>query len=142
METIVVILGIVLIVLIIFNSFSKRKKEIREKKSYYLKRFLRNREQALAHIGAVELIIQENDVLNEKAFPNKEITFSEYLKALKQDFNSDYSESSYQTLKRNKLSTAEKQEYTKKLIDQSEDLYLMEVDMGILNKIWKSQELV
>lgn len=47
---------------------------------------------------------------------------------------SDYSESSYQVLKINKLNNSQKQEFARKLIGQSEDLYLMEIDLGILNK--------
>jgi len=137
MESTILILSLALVAVLVYKFFFRKSKEAREKKSYYLKRFLRNKEQSLRHINEVEALIGQNDGWNKKAFPDKEITFSEYLNALKSKYANEYSDSSYQILKKNKLTNAQKQEYTRKLIEQSEDLYLMEVDLGILNKTWK-----
>jgi|GEM_PF-4573116 len=137
MESITLALSFVLVVVLVYVFFFRKSKEDRDKKSYYLKRFLRNKEQSIRHINEVEALARQNDGLHKKAFPGKEVTFSEYLETLRFKYESDYSDSSYHILKKNKLSHSQKQEYTKKLIEQSEDLYLMEVDLGILNKTWK-----
>ena len=137
MEPTILILSLALVVVLVYAFFFRKSKEAREKKSYYLKRFLRNKEQSLRHINEVEVLVRQNNGWNKKAFPDKEIIFSEYLNTLKSKYENDYSDISYQILKKNKLTNAQKQEYTRKLIEQSEDLYLMEVDLGILNKTWK-----
>ena len=136
MESVILVGSLLLVVFLVYVFFFKKNGEI-EKKSYYLKRFLRNKEQSLRHIKEVESLVVLNDVWSSKAFPNKELIFSEYLDRLKTKYEKDYSDSSYKILKRNKLSHSQKQEYTKQLMEQSEDLYLMEVDLGILNKTWK-----
>lgn len=137
MEPILLALSFALVVVVVYVFFFRKSKESRSKKSYYLKRFTRNKEQSIRHINEVEALALLNDVHYKKAFLDREVTFSEYLEKLKYKHENDYSERSYKILKRNKLSQSQKQEYTKKLIEQSEDLYLMEVDLGILNKTWK-----
>lgn len=136
MEPILLALIFALVVVIVYVFFFRKSKKSRDKKSYYLKRFTRNKEQSIRHIREVEALADLNDGRYKKAFPDREVTFSEYLEKLKFKHENDYSESSYKVLKRNKLNQSQKQEYTKKLIEQSEDLYLMEVDLGILNKAW------
>lgn len=136
MEPILLALSFALVVTIVYVFFFRKSKKSRDKKSYYLKRFTRNKEQSIKHINEVEALAHLNDGRYKQAFPDREMTFSEYLEKLKFKHENDYSESSYKILKRNKLSQSQKQEYTKKLIEQSEDLYLMEVDLGILNRTW------
>lgn len=136
MESITLITSLALAIVLVYVFFFRKTKEVRDKKSYYLKRFLRNKEQSLKYINEIKALVEQNDGWNKKAFLDKETTFSEYLEVLNTKYESDYSESSYQILKRNKLTNAQKQEYTRKLIEQSEDLYLMEIDLGILNKTW------
>lgn len=136
MESIVLVLSIVLVVAFAYVLFFGNKKE-KGKKSYYLKRFLRNKEQSLRYINEVEALMERCAGSNLKAFPDREITFSEYLKGLKNNHGNDFSDSTYKILKRNRLNHFQKQDYTKKFIEQSENLYLMEVDLGILNKTWK-----
>lgn len=137
MDSTVLIIITLLIVLCVFVFFSKDKKnEQKNKKSYYLRRFIRNRESSLSYINQVEAIMKENDGWNKQAFADKNLTFSEYLKILKDKHNQEYSESIYKILKKDKLSFSQKQEFTKKLVEQSEDLYLMEVELGFLNKNW------
>lgn len=135
----VILLGSLLLVIFLVYSFFFRNNGKTEKRSYYLKRFLRNKEQSLRHIKEVESLAVQQNIMNSSAFPDKEVTFSEYLDRLKSKYESDYSDSSYKILKRNKLSHSQKQEYTKQLMEQSEDLYLMEVDLGILNRTWKKE---
>lgn len=137
MESIVLVVSLLLVVFFVYIFFFQNNKQPIEKKSYYLRRFLRNKEQSLKYIDDVEQLVIQNDGWDKKAFPDKEMTFLEYLETLKHKCENEYSKSFYRILKRNKLSRFQKQEYTKKLIEQSEDLYLMEVDLGILNKIWK-----
>jgi len=137
MESITLALSFVLVIVLVYLLFFRKSKEKRDKKSYYLKRFLRNKEQSIRHINEVEALAHQNDGQHKKAFPDREMTFSEYLEGLRSKYQSDYSDNYYNILKRNKLSHSQKQEYTKKLIEQSEDLYLMEVDLAMLNKTWK-----
>lgn len=137
MESTILVIGFVFVVLLVYVLFFQKSKETKDKKSYYLKRFIRNKEQSFKHINEVEALASQNNSWNIKAFPDREETFSEYLEKLKTKFSDDYSDSSQQILKKNKLSYSQKQEHTKKLIEQSEDLYLMEVDLGVLNKTWK-----
>ncbi|MFY0483555.1 hypothetical protein ACI6PS_13235 [Flavobacterium sp. PLA-1-15] len=136
MELLLLTLISALVVIIVYVFFFRKSKEKRNKKSYYLKRFNRNKEQSIRHIKEVEALVLLNDAEDKKAFSDRDITFSEYLEKLRLKHENDYSESSYKILKRNKLSQSQKQEYTKKLIEQSEDLYLMEVDLNVLNKTW------
>ena len=134
MESITLAIILLLVIVLVYIFFFRKSKEAREKKSYYLKRFLRNKEQSLKHIHQVEALAIENNCWDKKAFTDKDVTFRDYLELLKNKYDKDYSEISYQVLKRNKLTQSQKQEYTKKLIEQSEDLYLMEVDLATLNK--------
>lgn len=137
MESIALFIGLVLIVVLVYVFFFRKTKNTKDKNSYYLKRFLRNREQSLKHINQVEVLAEENKAWDKRAFSDRDLTFSQYLEALKSKYSEDYSANSYKILNKNKLNYAQKQEYTKKLIEQSEELYLMEVDLGILNKLWK-----
>lgn len=134
MDSTTLILSLVFIAIAVYVIFFQKNKETRERKNYYLKRFIRNREQALKHINEVEALVKLNDAWDKKAFPNREILFSEYVEELKAKYENDYSKASYQILKKNNLSYSQKQEYTKALIIQSEDLYLMEVDLGMIKK--------
>ncbi|MDR6967167.1 hypothetical protein J2X31_001174 [Flavobacterium arsenatis] len=136
MESIIFVGSLLLISFLVYLFFFRNNKEL-DKKSYYLKRFLRNKEQSLKHINQVEALVVENNG-SKQAFPDKDMTFFEYLESLKSKYENDYSEITHQILRKNRLSHAQKQEYTKKLLQQSEDLYLMEVDLGILKKTWKN----
>ncbi|RZK10839.1 MAG: hypothetical protein EOO46_09080 [Flavobacterium sp.] len=136
MEPIFLAFIFALVFIIVYVFFFRKSKEWRDKKSYYLKRFSRNKEQSIRHINEVEALAILNNAGHKKAFSDREVTFSEYLEKLRLKHENDYSESSYKVLMRNKLSQSQKQEYTKKLIEQSEDLYLMEVDLNVLSKTW------
>lgn len=139
MESVMVVGGLILVAFVVYLFFFRNNK-LSDRKSYYLRRFLRNKQQSLKHISQVEALMSENNI-SKQAFPEKTITFFEYLNSLKAKHLNDYSEITHQVLRRNKLSHAQKKEYTKKLLEQSEDLYLMQVDLGILNKTWKKEVL-
>lgn len=138
MEPFVIILSLILVAFLVYMFFFRNNKKSIEK-SYYLKRFLRNKEHFIRHINQVQALSRQNEGQDKKAFPDKEVTFAEYLYALNSKYESDYSDSTYHILKKNRLSNSQKQEYSKKLIEQSEDLYLMEVELGILNKAWRKE---
>lgn len=137
MKSDLLIVGLLLILVLVYFFFFKKEKRNKDKRSYYLKRFLRNKEQSLKFISEVETLANQNNAWEKEAFPDSAITFADYLKNLKSKYEQEYSRATYKALKRNRLSYAQKQEYTKRLIDQSEDLYLMEVDLNVLTRAWE-----
>ena len=136
MESFIFIFSSATFIGLVYVLFFKKDKQKRERKSYYLKRFLRNSEQSMIYIYEVEAIAGLNNSWEKFPFEDREITFTEYIELLKANYEKDYSQSMYKVLKKNKLTNAQKQEYARKLIEHSEELYLMEVDLGILNRSW------
>ncbi len=119
---IIVLLVIISYFLFFHNKISR--KEVRN--GYYLKRYLKNKEQVLHYYAKLENLINQHQFQDKLVFDDNEITFSEYLISIETFLKEEYAADILNKLKRTKLTTVEKQEFSKKLLNQSEKLYMLE----------------
>ncbi|MDD3005157.1 hypothetical protein [Flavobacterium sp.] len=121
---------IVIFGLIAYTYFQRRPPLQDTGRDYYYKRFMRNKEQLNKYITDLENI--------NNAFPDAKLivasdvdkSVQDYLKEMKDYLETEFPEKKLKTIKKKKLTYKEKNIFTKKLCDQSEKLFKIEVDIA------------
>lgn len=134
MAVIIFIVVFFLLILIIYLLFKKNVSENKIIKSYYHRRFLRNKLQMERYLDELNLLITTNNCGD--IMYNNEITLNQYLINLKTEYKKNYVDFNLKALKRNNLKEKHKKFYSKMLIKQSEKLYFVESELLKLNEIY------
>lgn len=99
-------------------------------RDYYYKRFTRNKEQLKKYIADLEKIINNSPESKLVLGVDVEIKVVDYLKSIKEYFEKEFPEKDLKRIKRKKLTYKEKNIFTKKLNEQSEKLYKIEMEIN------------
>ena len=99
-------------------------------RDYYYKRFTRNKEQLKKYIADLEKIINNSPESKLVLGVDVEIKVVDYLKNIKEYFEKEFPEKDLKRIKRKKLTYKEKNIFTKKLNEQSEKLYKIEMEIN------------
>lgn len=111
--------------------FFKRRKQLQDSgRDYYYKRFTRNKEQLKKYIADLEKIINNSPESKLVLGVDVEIKVVDYLKSIKEYFEKEFPEKDLKRIKRKKLTYKEKNIFTKKLNEQSEKLYKIEMEIN------------
>ena len=129
MELMIFILSVI-IGLTGYVFFQKRKQLEDSGRDYYYKRFTRNKEQLKKYIADLEKIINNSPESKLVLGVDVEIKVVDYLKNIKEYFEKEFPEKDLKRIKRKKLTYKEKNIFTKKLNEQSEKLYKIEMEIN------------
>lgn len=128
LENWIAIAAIIVTVLIFVLTYSLNKKT-RSKKRYFLEKFQENKSIIKQFIKDLEHFLMINSAWKSKAFPDNEMTYLEFLKLMKSNYEKEYSDLQYKALKKKKLSELQLDDYTKKLEQQQENLNKLRMDL-------------
>lgn len=116
-----------------FILYSKNVSNLAVKKSYYLRRFLRNKLQMEKYIEELNQIINKHNCGANYFIEG--ITLNEYLLNLKEEYIKSYTDFNLKILKKPNLKDKHKKFYAKMLIKQSEKLYFIETEIIKISEI-------
>ncbi len=133
MELVIFIIAVFLGLFIYFYIQRKKATKLSES-NYYYKRFLRNKLQTEKNICELQMIIEMSSNDDEKQDNEGIKNIKTYLEQLQNEYNKEYSLSILKKLKRNNLNFKEKKRFAKILINQSEKLYNVEVEIALFNQ--------
>lgn len=117
-----------------FMIYSKNNSNSAVTKSYYLRRFLRNKLQMEKYIEELNRIITTHKCGPD--FLAEGITLDQYLSNLQQEYKKSYADFNLKILKKPNLKDKHKKFYAKMLIKQSEKLYFIETEISKISEIY------
>lgn len=136
MELLIFFIAVVLGFVIYF--YSQKLESLKNKeRAYYYKRFLRNKLQTEKNILQLDEIMKNANgnffLLTSKGT----IDLRNYRLQLQNDYRDDYSDKVLKKIKNNNLKRKDRKRHAKMLINQSEKLYNIEVDIAQFQQLQK-----
>lgn len=100
----------------------------RLRKSDIIDRLERNRVRDLAFLQEIETVISENDAWTLNALPEQDITFEEYIGAIREKYAIEYDTAEFDRLKLANLNTRQLCDYMEKMNNQDDGIKLYRTD--------------
>lgn len=129
----IVFFVILILAFAVFILYTNNASNLAVKKSYYLRRFLRNKLQMEKYIEELDQIIKTHNCGSNYFIDG--ISLDEYLLNLKEEYKKSYADFNLKILKKPNLKDKHKKFYAKMLIKQSEKLYFIETEILKISEI-------
>lgn len=100
----------------------------RLRKSDIIDRLERNRVRDMAFLQEIETVISENDAWTLNALPEQDITFEEYIGAIREKYAIEYDTAEFDRLKLANLNTRQLCDYMEKMNNQDDGIKLYRTD--------------